>query len=87
MLEGGVDQRPDAMNRGDLGLIALVHREVSERADHPRLHLDVAHVDTRGFDQGVDTALVRVRVRLRVRARARARTRVREGLGLALNLN
>ena len=85
MLEGGVDQRPDAMNRGDLGLIALVHREVRERADHPRLHLDVAHVDTRGFDQGVDTALVRVRVR--VRARARARTRVREGLGLALNLN
>ena len=87
MLEGGVDQRPDAMNRGDLGLIALVYREVRERADHPRLHLDVAHVDARGFDQGVDTALVRVRVRVRVRARARARTRVREGLGLALNLN
>ena len=85
MLEGGVDQRPDAMDRGDLGLIALVHREVSERADHPRLHLDVAHVDARGFDQGVDTALVRVRAR--ARARARARTRVREGLGLALNLN
>ena len=77
MLERGVDQRPDAMNRGDLGLIALVHREVRERADHPRLHLDVAHVDARGFDQGVDTALVRVRVRVRVRARTRARARER----------
>ena len=77
MLKGGVDQRPDAMNRGDLGLIALVYREVRERADHPRLHLDVAHVDARGFDQGVDTALVGVRVRVRARARARARERFR----------
>ena len=77
MLEGGVDQRPDAMNRGDLGLIALVYREVRERADHPRLHLDVAQVDARGFDQGVDTALVRVRVRARVRARARVREKFR----------
>ena len=75
MLEGCIDQRRDAIDCGDLGLIALVYREVRERAYHPRLHLDVAHVDTRGFDQGVDAALVRVEVGVRVRARTRARVR------------
>jgi hypothetical protein len=50
-----------------------VHREVRERAHHSRLLLDVAHVEARGLDQGVDAALVRVRVRGRGRVRARVR--------------
>ena len=42
--------------RGDLGLVALVHGEVGQRAHHAGLHLDVAHVHARGLQQ------VRVRV-------------------------